>query len=118
MPLAPRFITIVIACVAENPVPWIVNVAACWDRSVVEATTVGTTLAMILAGEVVKPNSVTVAVNDPKPVGCTVMVTVSWVEVAAVTVPAAPRLKVTTLSDGLVEKSVPVMRMVVCVAHT
>ena len=49
----------------------------------------------------------TIAVRLPAEVGAVVKVTVSWVAVAAVTVPAAPRLKATVLLAAVGLNPVP-----------
>ena len=51
----------------------------------------------------------TIAVKFPVLVGWVVKVTVNSVEVAAVTVPAAPLLKVTVFLLGVVEKPEPLI---------
>jgi len=60
----------------------------------------------------VPPLEVTIAVRVPMLAGSVVMVTVNWVEVAAVTVPTALLLKRTELLAGVVEKPVPLMVIV------
>ena len=60
----------------------------------------------------VPPLEVTTAVRVPMLAGSVFMVTVSWVEVAAVTVPTALLLKRTELLAGVVEKPVPLMVIV------
>ncbi len=55
----------------------------------------------------------TLAVNEPVDVGLVENVTVSDVFVAAVTVPAAPRLNVTVLWAAVVSKPKPLMVTVV-----
>ena len=58
------------------------------------------------------PLEVTTAVRAPMIAGSVFMVTVNWVEVAAVTVPTALLLKRTVLLAGVVEKPVPLMIIV------
>ena len=62
---------------------------------------------------VVPPKTLTLAFKMPVAFGCVVNVTVSCVAVAAVTVPTAPNaVNVTVLFAGVVEKFVPVRRIV------
>ena len=60
------------------------------------------------------PSVVTIALRFPDPVGRMLKLTVNWVEVAAVTLPMAPKVvNATVLLLAVVSKPVPLMTTVV-----
>lgn len=71
------------------------------------------TVATWVGPELPTPETLTVALSAPREVALVENVTVSNVEVALVTVPTAPLLKVTVLLPAVVEKPVPAMSRVV-----
>lgn len=115
--VAPRLNVTVGSTFCEKPVPKMTIDAAIWESDAVDGVTVGTTVATAVDG-VVYLYTATVAVRVPRSVGWADICTVSCVVVAAVTVPAAPRLNVTTFWAGTGEKLDPVMMTWVVAPHT
>jgi len=116
VPAAPLLnVTVLLAAVVSNPVPAMIIVAALRGRLVLLVITVGaaTAVATWTALPLLCPFVVTVAVRLPVEDGSVVKVTVSWFEVAAVTVPTAPRLNATILLAAVGSNPVPLMVIVV-----
>lgn len=95
--------------VVSKPNPLITNVVAVNAKLVVLLVTTGNTLAIWTAVPLLTELVVTTAVRFPRDVGRVVRFTVRVVAVAAVTVPAAPKLKTTVLFADVVSKPNPVI---------
>ena len=100
------------AVAASKPNPLMVNVVALAARFAVLLVTIGLTVATCTAAPLARLLEVTTAVKLPIVVGFVLKVTVSDVAVAAVTVPAAPRLNTTVLLAGVGSKPSPEMMTV------
>lgn len=117
VPTAPLLsATVLLPGVVSNPNPLMVTVVASAAIVAVLAVTTGVTFATWTAEPLLTPLEVTTAVSEPAIVGLVVNVTVSDVEVAAVTVPAAPLLNDTVLLAAVGLKAVPAIVMVVASA--
>lgn len=117
VPAAPLFkVTVLLAAVASKPKPAISTVVASASRVAVLAVTTGVTLATWTAAPLVTLLEVTTAVKLPAVVGLVENVTVSEVDVAAVTVPTAPLLKVTELLEAVGLNAVPAIVIVEALA--
>lgn len=110
--------TELLAGVVENPVPAIIKVVALIALlggltvfTVGAITTVATWTGLLLS----PPLVVTTAVRVPLLLGGVIKETINWVEVAAVTIPTAPRLKITVFLAAIGIKLVPLMVNVVAV---
>lgn len=113
LPTAPKLsATVLLPGIGSNPKPPIVNVVALAARFEVLLVKAGLTVATCTGEPVLTPLITTVAVRFPA-FGLVEMVTVSKVAVAAVTVPAAPLLKITELLDVVVSKPKPLINNVV-----
>src|SRR5262249_9282294 len=114
VPAAPSSkVTLSLAGVAEKPIPLITTVGAFLARlAVFGVIENATTVATCTAAPLPTPLDVTTAVRLPTD-GWVLNVTVNWVALAAVTVPTAPRLKLTLLLAGVLEKPNPLMVSVV-----
>jgi len=115
VPTAPLLNSTVLfeAVVASKPNPLMVNVVALAARFAVLLVATGLTVATCTAAPLARLLEVTTAVRLPVVVGFVSKVTVSAVAVAAVTVPAAPRLNTTVLLDGVGSNPRPAMTIVV-----
>src|SRR5262249_28650813 len=109
--------TTLCAATVSKPKPLIVSVVAFAARFAVLLVTTGMTLATCTAAPLLTPLEATTAVKDPA-MGFVVKFTVKDVAVAAVTVPIAPLLNVTTLLAAVVLKLVPLMVIVAALAET
>lgn len=108
-PTAPRLKeTVLFAKVVSKPKPLMVKVSELKARFDTLVVTTGLMVATCTAVPVLTPWVTTVAVRLPA-LGRVESVTVSAVEVALVTVPTAPLLKVTTLLTAVVSKPKPLM---------
>ncbi len=116
VPVAPLLnVTRLLPAVPSKPAPAIVTDVALAARSAVATVTTGLTVATCTAEPLLLLPIATMTVKLPAAVGAVSMVTVNVVAVAAVTVPAAPLLKVSTLLPGVVA-SKPKPLMVIAVA--
>ena len=105
--------TVLLLGVAESkPNPLMVNVVAVSNKLAVLLVTTGTTFATASGLPLFTELVVTTAVRLPREVGLVVNRTVSEVAVAAVTLPAAPRLNATVLFAKMVSKPKPLMMTV------
>jgi hypothetical protein len=110
VPTAPLLkTTVLLAAVVSKPNPLMDSVVSSASRLEVLVDTTGTTVETWTAAPLLRLFVVTITVRLPAEVGGVVRLTVSVVAVAAVTVPAAPLLKITVLLTGVVENPVPVM---------
>jgi hypothetical protein len=110
VPTAPLLkVTVFRPGVGENPKPLMVTVLASAATLVVALLTTGVTVATWIAVPLLIELVVTTAVSCPAVLGLVEKVTVRAVAVAAVTVPAAPLLKTTVLSPGVVLKPNPLI---------
>lgn len=106
VPTAPLLkVTVLSPAVVLKPKPLIVIVSAFAAKFDELLVTTGTTVATCTAELLLTLLLVTIAVKLPAVVGEVDKLTVSDVDVAAVTVPTAPLLKVTVLSPGVVSKA-------------
>src|SRR5205814_1639494 len=88
-------------------------VGASWARAAVLGVIASAiTVATCTAAPLLTMLLVTTAVRLPT-LGCMLKVTINWVALAVVTVPAAPRLKLTRLFAAILEKPNPLMVTVV-----
>ena len=109
VPMAPLLkVTRLLAAVVLKPAPAIVMVVAAFDKLLLSLVTVGVTRATWIAAPLLILSVVTTAVKLPA-AGFVENVTVSDVEVAAVTVPTAPLLNTTVLLPAVALKPAPVM---------
>ncbi len=109
VPTAPLLsATVLLAAVVLKPEPLIVSVLALASTAVVLCVTTGRTVAICTADPLLIELTATTAVKLPA-VGRVEKVTVSEVAVAAVTVPTAPLLNVTTLLAAVVLKPKPLI---------
>lgn len=98
VPVAPLLsATVLLAAVGSKPKPLMTTVAESASSAAVLDVTTGVTVATCTAAALATPLEVTVAVRLPAVAGLVLNVTVSDVDVAAVTVPMAPLLNVTEL---------------------
>ncbi len=119
VPIAPLLnTTVLLANTVLKPKPLMTIREAVLDRFAVLAVTTGVTLATCTAAPLEAPLVVTIAVKLPKVVGRVVRLTVNEVDVALVTTPTAPLLKVTTFSAAVELNPEPVMVTVVAFAPT
>lgn len=96
LPAAPLLrVTVLLAKVESKPKPLMVSMVVPAETAVVALVTNGLTVATCTAVPLGTPPDATIAVKLPA-FGLALSVTVSEVAVAAVTVPAAPLLNVTT----------------------
>ena len=108
--------TVLLPGVLLKPKPLIVTVAASAAKFVVLLVTTGMTVAISTAVPLLTPLVVTIAVRLPALVGLVDRVTLSAVDVAAVTVPTAPLFKTTVLLAAVVSKPKPLIVKVVASA--
>ncbi len=118
VPTAPLSnVTRLLAAVGSKPKPLITTEDALAAISPVAfAVMAGITVATCTAEPLLIVSVVTIEVNEPAMVGNVDKVTMIDVGVAEVTTPAAPLLKVTTLSVAVVSKPKPAMVTVVALA--
>ena len=117
VPTAPLLkTTVLLPATGLNPKPLITIVVAVRARFVVLDVMNGLTVATRIAVPLGTPLVVTTAVKLPALVGRVENATVSEVAVADVTVPTAPLLNTTVLSEAVVSKPVPAMVIVVAFA--
>lgn len=110
VPTAPLLkTTVLLEAVVSNPNPLMVSVVASASRLAELPVTTGTTVETWTAAPLLRLFVVTIAVRLPDDVGAVVRFTVNVVAVAAMTVPAAPLLNVTTLLPAVVENPTPVI---------
>jgi hypothetical protein len=119
VPTAPLLKTTVLCeAIRSKPKPLIVTLDAFAARFTTLLVTTGETVATGVAAPLVIELDVTIAVRVPALLGFVEKVTVSVVEVAAVTVPTALSLKATVLLAAVVSKPKPLMVIVVAFAAT
>lgn len=117
VPTAPSLKTTeLLAAVASNPKPLMVNVVTLAARSDVTLVSTGMTVATCTASPFITPLIVTRAVKLPAEVGAVDRLTVSTVDVAAVTVPTAPLLNVTILLAAMESNPTPLIVMLLALA--
>lgn len=117
VPTAPSLKTTeLLAAVASNPKPLIVNVVAFAARFDALLVSTGMTVATCTASPFVRPFVVTTAVRLPAFVGAVEKLTVSDVDVDAVTVPTAPLLNVTILLAAVESNPTPLILMLLALA--
>lgn len=119
VPTAPPTNTTVLllAVVPSKPNPRIVTLVASAARRLDEPfETTGITVATWTSAPLLRVSVATEAVSEPAEVGLVVKRTVSEVGVAEITLPAAPLLKVTTLSPAIVSKPKPWIVIVLALA--
>lgn len=108
--------TVLLLGVASKPKPLIVMVVEVKARLAILVVTTGTTFAICNAVPLLTPFVVTTALRLPTDVAFVEKITVSVVAVAAVTVPAAPKLNATVLLPGVVSNPKPLIVRVVALA--
>jgi hypothetical protein len=113
LPTAPLLnVTLFRVAIGSNPNPLITRVEALAAIFAVLVVTTGSTVATRIAVPLFTVFVVTIAVRLPTMVGRVENVTVSEVDVAAVTVPTAPLLNTTVLLAAVESKPEPLMVMV------
>jgi hypothetical protein len=112
VPTAPLLkVTVLFAAVVLKPEPLIVNVEVFAPTLVALSVTIGAIVAIRIGVPLDTPLTATTAVSNPAE-GRVDSSTVSAVEVAEITVPAAPLFRVTTLLAAVVSKPAPLIVIV------
>ena len=110
VPTAPLLNTTVLRpAIGSNPNPLTFIVEDVGDMLATLVVMTGLTIATCTAAPLTTALVVTIAVTLPAVFGLTVYVTVSEVDVAAVTVPVAPLLNTTLLRDAIASKPKPLI---------
>ena len=109
--------TVLLAGAVEKPEPVIIKVLALIARlgGLTEFTVGAITVPTCTGEPLLPPLVVTTAVRVPLLLGGVIKETISWVEVAELTIPTAPRLSATVLFAAMGIKLVPLMVSVVAV---
>lgn len=113
VPMAPLLkVTVLRDAMESKPNPSIVRLLALGKRIAVPLVTTGTTVPTCIAVTLLTPLAVIIAVRLPAEMGLAEKATVNSLDVAAVTVPTAPLLKITVLLLPVVSKPNPAIVMV------